>query len=203
VIEINKLTILNRKIKNYILRFKLKNKDFSIISSNCNGGIIMSDLGVKFNSPTVNLFFYPSDFIKFVKNIKEYLSYEIVEVKDTGLEYPVGDLNGVKIHFMHYDSFEEAKNKWEQRKQRVNYNNLFIMFTDRDGCTYENIKEFDELPYKNKVIFTNKPYKKFKSAYYIEGFESEDSVGILSEYIDDKYVRYLYKFDIIGWLNNN
>lgn len=59
-----------KKILNFILhllykvycRFRLKNKDFSIISRNCIGGVMYHDLGLKCTSPTVNLFFYPDDF---------------------------------------------------------------------------------------------------------------------------------------------
>lgn len=59
---------------------------------------------------------------------------------------------------MHYKTFEDAKEKWDSRKNRLNYNNLFIICTDRDGCTYEQIKRFDQLTYKNKIMFTHKLY---------------------------------------------
>ena len=54
----NIITKIKRKVYRMILRIKLKNKDFSIISSNCNGGVILSDLNIKFNTPTINLFFF-------------------------------------------------------------------------------------------------------------------------------------------------
>lgn len=190
-----------RYIHNRMCRLKLKNKNFSIIASNCNGGVILSDLGIKFNTPTINLFFYPEDFLKFLSDIKGNLQYELVEEKNNNFNYPIGNLNGIKIHFMHYTSFIEAKNKWNERKQRINYDNLFIMFTDRDGCTYEQIERFDRLPYKNKVIFTHKQYSEIKSSYYIEGYEKEDSVGILSQYIGNSCKRYLHKFNFVKWLN--
>lgn len=195
IIEYQKKYFKNR------YRKKLKNKDFTIISSNCNGAVITSDLGIRFNSPTVNLFFYPDDYLKFVSNIKFYVEQELIEDKSSNLYYPVGILFDIKIHFMHYNSFKEAKEKWDIRKMRINYNNIFIMFTDRDGCTYEHIKEFDSLQYKNKVIFTNKHYNEFKSSYYIRGFENEDSVGILSEFIKNTGKRRIYEFDFVKWLN--
>lgn len=197
----NIITKIKRKVYRMILRIKLKNKDFSIISSNCNGGVILSDLNIKFNTPTINLFFFPEDFLKFLSNIKENLKYELIEVNDNTFDYPVGSINNIKIHFMHYKSFKEAKEKWDLRKQRINYNNLFIIFTDRDGCTYEQIKKFNELPYKNKIVFTHKPYPEFKSCYYIEEFENEESVGILSDYIGNTSKRYLNKFDFVKWFN--
>ena len=74
IIEYQKKYFKNR------YRKKLKNKDFTIISSNCNGAVITSDLGIRFNSPTVNLFFYPDDYLKFVSNIKFYVEQELVLV---------------------------------------------------------------------------------------------------------------------------
>ncbi|MFR1912761.1 MAG: DUF1919 domain-containing protein [Intestinibacter bartlettii] len=195
------INILKKELYKRFLRIKLKNKDFSVIASNCNGGCILSDLGVKFNTPTINLFFYPDDFFKFVSNIEQYLKYELVE-KKSDENYPVGCLNDIKIYFVHYNSFEEAKEKWDLRKKRINYNNLFIMSTDRDGCTYDQIKKFNNLPYKNKIMFTHKPYPEFESCYYIEGFEDEDSVGILLEYIKDTGKRYLHQFDFVKWFND-
>lgn len=58
-------------------KFKLENKKPSIIASNCNGGVIYHDLGLKFYSPTINLFLYPKDYLKFISNLKYYLSLEL------------------------------------------------------------------------------------------------------------------------------
>lgn len=195
-----RLIELKRKLYKKYLRIRLKNKNFSIIASNCNGGVILSDLDIKFNTPTINLFFYPEDFLEFISSIKENLEYELIE-EESNYNYPVGSLNNIKIHFMHYKTFKEAKEKWDSRKNRINYNNLFIMCTDRDGCTYEQIKRFDQLPYKNKIMFTHKQYPEFKSCYYIEGFENQSSVGILSNYIGNTRKRYLNKFNFVKWFN--
>ena len=53
-------------------RKRLKNFNPTIISSNCNGGIIYHDLGLPFNSPTINLSMDTDDFIKLVSNLKYY-----------------------------------------------------------------------------------------------------------------------------------
>lgn len=64
--------------RNNIDRKKLINRNFTIFSQNCIGGIMYHDLGMQFNSPTVNLLFTPRDFIKFMKNIQWYLEQEII-----------------------------------------------------------------------------------------------------------------------------
>ena len=182
----------------------LKNKDFSIISSTCNGWIILHDLDQPFNSPFVNLYIYPNDFIKLLSDFDSYMERELEFTHDENVCYPVGILKDIKIHFMHYESKELAKQKRDERKKRINNNNLFIIFTDRDGCTYTDLKNFDSLPYKNKIVFTKKDYPEIKSAVYMKGFEDKESVGVLSDYKSIiSLKRYLDDFDYISWLNNN
>ena len=45
---------------NFIL--KTENKNFTIIARDCVGGILYHQLGERFLSPTINLFFTPEDF---------------------------------------------------------------------------------------------------------------------------------------------
>ena len=62
----------------------------------------------------------------------------------------------VRIDFMHYDSFQEAKEKWKQRCNRVDLNNIYIIFHNSKYTSpfcYE-YRLFRKLPYKNKVMFT-------------------------------------------------
>ena len=99
---------------------KLQNTNFSIISSNCNGGVVCHDLKIRFNSPTVNLFMSAEYFLKFVKHLEYYLNTDIVEIKDDTVTYPVGLLgNEILLHYMHYNSFEEAVQKWNERKKEL------------------------------------------------------------------------------------
>lgn len=204
--SINKkvINLINRfKRRQYIKQYKNKliNRNFTIISSNCNGGFIMNDLGVKFNTPTVNLFLKPKDFNKFLLNFDKYINMDLEEEKVEDLKYPIGKLGDIKIYFQHYKSFEEAKVKWDERKKRVNLDNMFIMSTDRDGCTKEDIIQFDKLPYKNKVIFTHKIYPDIKSTFYIKGFENAGEVGVLSEFRGLTGMRYYDEFDYVKWFN--
>lgn len=184
---------------------RLKNENPTIISSNCNGAIILHDLGLRFNTPTVNLFMYPNDFLKFVSDLPKYTDAHntLEEVKSFNDEvYPIGKLKDIEIHFMHYKTFEEAKEKWFERCKRIDFNNIFIMMTDRDGCTYENLLDFDKLPY-NKVLFTNKNYPEINSTFYIKGFEDEQNVGIITESSSILGTRHIDQFDYVKFLNQN
>ena len=196
------LTYFRRKFHLWKNKRRLKNKDFSLICCNCNGGHICHDLGLRFNSPFVNLRFNAKNFLLLLKDFDYYMNCELKFEEDNENSYPVGNLGGLIIHFVHYESKEVAIKKWNERKKRINKNNLFILFADRYGCSLEIMKEFDNLPYKNKILFTNKKNTGIKSCFYISGFDDEESVGICSEFMKNKpWLRYLDQFDYVKWFN--
>ncbi len=183
---------------------RLKNKDFTVIGSNCNGMFMYYDLGMRYLTPTINLSIKMNDFVKMVKNLRWYMDQELTEVKEKeeGFKCPTGLLGDIRVYFIHYNSFEEGKQKWEERKRRINWDNIFIVGTERDGCTYETIREFEELPYQNKVIFTHVEYPEFSSACHIRGFEEREELGTITNY--KKQIlkrRYLDDFDYVDFLN--
>ena len=67
--------------KNKRDRKRLVNKDFTIIASNCTAGILYHELGLKFLSPTINLYMEGDDFVKFCTNINYYLNVEMSQVE--------------------------------------------------------------------------------------------------------------------------
>ena len=199
---LTKLKLLENKLYNITKKKPLKNKNFTIISSNCVGGIIYHDLGLPFLTPTVNLSFDMNDFVKFVSNLKYYIDKDLIKL-DTNKEYPIGVIEDIKINFIHYKTFEEAKTKWDERKQRINYDNLFIIGTDKDNFTYETLKAFENLPYENKIIFTHIDYSEISSSYCIKGFEDKNELGVITNFKKGFLMRrYLDDFDYINFLNN-
>lgn len=181
---------------------KLNNSGFTVLSSNCTGAVILHDLCLPFLSPTVNLYFDSADYIKFLKNPEKYLSSEPVQVPSE-FGFPVGVVEDITVYFMHYNSFEEAKDKWTERSSRVNPDNVFVMMTEKNNCTYELIKEFDSLPYRNKVIFTAKPYPEISSAVYIKGFENCEELGVLTDWKPGFLKRrYIDDFDYVSFFNH-
>ncbi|KQL42432.1 hypothetical protein AN960_00250 [Bacillus sp. FJAT-25509] len=193
---------INRKtFINPINRKKLKNHDFSIISNNCTGSLITHDLGKRFLTPTVNLFLSTRDFIKFIENIDFYLQQKIEEIFKEGINYPIGKLGDIELHFMHFETIIEAKEKWYERSKRINYENLYIIMVDGDGCSDEIIQRFEKLPFK-KVFLTNKNYKQYNSSFYIKGFEKKPNITDLSLYKNIFGQKFYDNFDYVKWLNN-
>ena len=183
-------------------RKKLKNTTPTIISSNCNGEYWYYDMGLRFLSPTINLSFDMNDYVKMLENLHWYMEQSITPCKDERFTYPCGMLGDIEIRFNHYNTFDEAVVKWEERKKRINWENLFVLGIDGDNCSYETMQRFDRLPYKNKVIFTHIPYPEIASSFYIPGFEEDDGVGVLLYFKKQVLVRrYLDDFDYVSFLN--
>lgn len=183
-------------------RAKLRNRQPSIIASNCIGTFMYYDMKLKFNSPTINLSFDMNDYVRFLENLAWYLEQPVVPYEDDRFDYPCGMIGDVEIRFNHYKTFEEAAAKWNARKERIDWNNLFVIGIDGDGCTYESLQRFDALPYPNKVIFTHKPYPEFSSAYYLPGFETRDGVFQITDCRNQFRIRrYMDAFDYISFLN--
>ena len=102
------------------------------------------------------------DFVKFCTNINYYLNVEMSQVEQTEKNYPVVRLDDITLYCVHYNSFEEVKQKWNERKKRICWDNVFFMMAMRDGATQQDVEAFDKLPYKNKVVFVNKPMPQLK-----------------------------------------
>lgn len=184
-------------------RLRLQNRDITLIASDCNGAVILHELGLRFNSPFVNLWIGPSDFVKLCGNLDYYMNCDMGFVQESDIKYPVGVLDDVRVYFQHYKTDQEAKDNWEKRKKRMNMDSVFILFTDRNGCSYDDLKQFDNLDWKNKVVLTHKKYDKIKSSVYVPGYDEADSVGVLVEYRKEfPYTRYLEMFDYVSWFNS-
>ena len=108
----------------------------------------------------------------------------------------------MQLHLVHYDSFEEAKIKWIERRNRINWDNLYFIMCDRDGCTLNEIKAFDALPYKNKALLTYKQLPGIRSVVTLDGTKDNDHIIDLCGY-PSKFtgLRYLDKWDYVSFLN--
>lgn len=176
------------KIKNKIRSYRRNewgvflDPEVSVFSSNCTGSLYLHEHHMRFNSPFVNLWIRPSDYIRMLNNLDYYLSQSFVFVDDENKPYPVGMLGDVKIFFQHYKSKEDAVKKWTERCERINKEKIRVIMVQRGQCTYEDLQAFENLPYKYKVCFTYKDYPELSSMFHIRGFEKKGKVGDLYEF---------------------
>ncbi len=201
---------LKHKVSNKILssywRRKVKNKNFTIISNNCIAGWIYQKLGLPYMTPTIGLFFFSDDYIKFLENFEYYVKSSLNFTKTSKhpeanealkvQPYPVGLLgDDVEIQFIHFRNEEEAAEKWKRRVERISFDNLFIIYSDRDKFREEFLHRYEKLPFQHKIFFSSKPRENSGLVVFVRDYEGESQVG---ESRNCEYEKY---FDVIKWLN--
>lgn len=181
---------------------RLNNHDFTIVANNCIAGTIYKDLDLTYLTPFVGLYMLPSDFIKLCENLKEYLEKPLLEFFTSSHSYPVAKLGDITLFLMHYPDFESAKKAWDRRKIRVNFENIFYILVQKDGCSEEDMKRFDQLECPNKIILATNNEFNLQSLHVLDSFKNDHEVGAELNY-RSRYSgnRYMYDYDFIDWLN--
>lgn len=190
----------------FFLRKKLTKRyvggALSILSNNCVGALICHDIGIRFDTPTVNPSMSCDDFLAFVENLPAMLREDVVDVSDDTSFFPIGRLAGlITIRFKHYGSFAEAQTIWNRRRQRVDLHKLVIIMTDNSNLSDEAIDRFKRLPFCKKLL-VNSPRKAellgdsgfLVRGDFLHGFNISDFSGFSGR-------RYYHQFDFVAWLN--
>ena len=203
--------------KHFLEEFRnsITNKDFTLIARDCVGGILYHQLGLKFLSPTINLFFIPEEFNYFCLNLKEYINGELVELKKDSAPYPVGLIypkknssisRPVRVDFMHYETFTQAADKWNERKQRINWDNIYVLSTfcyepEVKTLTPKLIEDWNKINLK-KAMLVDQKYG-FENEFVIKKPEKCQEFAWLL-YISEEtstWERTFNEFDFINFLN--
>lgn len=188
-------------------KFRLKNHEFCIICNNCFGGHLYEVTNRPYNTPTVGLYFFAEDYIKFIENLKNYLTedinfiqqsrFEECHVEHQTLNYPIGILsNNLEIHFLHYKSEEEAKTKWNRRKARIIENKILVIMNDQNRFSENLMDRFNTIKFP-KVFLSAKP-REGKNVKYISYYKNKDAVG---DMYNDKF-KCFRDFDLVEWVKN-
>lgn len=180
-------------------RSRLRNNDFSIICCNCIGGAIYNRLGKQFLSPTINLWLTQGDFIKLAIRLKHYLS-EPLQFVETDKSYPVAVIDDITIHFNHAKNPEDAARDWYKRRDRVNYENIYLIFYYREGYSIDAIREIEKAEYKNLALLTAVPIDLPYAHFIRERTGRPNGESFLDK--DDFGIRTFEKeWDFASWLN--
>lgn len=147
--------ILDIPYFNWDKYLKIQKNNLSIICNNCVGGILYNTLGLKCQSPCKNLSIPDDSFLKLVQNLERYMSlepkFERWQRDPHSREmFPVIALDDIEIWCNHDQIFCEAREKWNRRKKRINYQNIMLMmYTEND----EVGRKFLELTGHRKILF--------------------------------------------------
>lgn len=153
--------ILTRYFKNQV-----GNQKFCIISNDCWGAEMYKLLNRPFNTPFIGLMLMSPCYIQLLEDPQYYLNlplnfisqskYSEMQAINSGIKFPLGVLGDsqIEIHFLHYRSREEAKEKWERRLNRIDWNHLFIKYDcNKDYADKEMVERFVKMSHSNKVVF--------------------------------------------------
>lgn len=187
---------------------KLRRTDFSIISNNCWAGSVYRYFGLPYQSPTAGLYFFGEDYVKFAADLRHYLNLPVkfIDVRESRhyetlkqrgeLGKPIGKLDDVEIVFLHYPTPEEAEAKWRRRADRVNWDNLFIKFSQMNECTDGDVERFGEIRHPNKLCFTAKPHPEIECAVFHPS-------SVVNGQVANDTDRFTQNLDLYGWLNRD
>lgn len=147
--------------------------NYCIVSNNCYGVNYYKNNNLMYNTPFVGLFLHAGCYIKLLENFNVYIQSELKETKKSKYvkkpSYPIGTLKDeIEIHFLHYENFQEAKEKWNRRKVRMlPIEDCIIKMDDREGYTKEHGQRFLNLRFKHKFLFLSQSnYIKHKNTVY-------------------------------------
>lgn len=177
-------------IRRFWVRRRIKSRDFTIISNNCWAGRVYQYLDMPYLSPTAGLYFFADDYLKFVSDLRRYLETPLRFIPAEESKYyeelkrrnqtgkPIGLLDDVEIVFLHYPTAEEAAEKWNRRKDRVNYDKLIVKFSNMNMCTKKHMDQFDALPYKYKFMLNNRKKKSYSWEVYLPGHDGRSEISM-------------------------
>lgn len=202
---------IEKFIKSKINRLFINKDDFTIIANNCWGTFMYKKFGIPYRTPFVNLMLFAPDYIEFLENFSFDIleNLEFIDQKDSkhadelkrlGIfngDYPVGLLDGkYELHFLHYRSVEDARQKWFRRLKRINKKRVIFKFSDGDKFEDSMVERFEALPFKNKVLFTAKEYPNAKSVVTLKKFLGRERV------YDEWKNASKKEFDVVKFINN-
>ena len=187
-------------------KYIIKESDFTIICNNCYAGHLYETLNIHYTTPTVGLFFFADDFVKFVEDLKYYLNLELQFKEKSNFKqankirektkYPIGVLNGdIEIHFLHYHTQTEAKEKWNRRKSRINWDKLFIIMNDQNNFNENALSKFNKIRYPK--VFLSSKNRLNKDIVWVKNYRHKEAVG---DMYNEKF-KCLKYFDIVKWTN--
>jgi uncharacterized protein (DUF1919 family) len=136
-----------------LISIRLLPKSFTVISDDCWGSQIYRQLKIPYRTPTVGLWVEPETYLDFIVNFQEKDASRVTFI-NSDKKYPVAKTSYATLHFMHYSCEHEAKEAFERRFARVNYDSLFFKIDfGKPGYSKCDIDRWNKLSLKNSIAF--------------------------------------------------
>lgn len=168
-------------------------------------------LDLPFTSPLINIFWPRDSYCEFIKDPLFYLEQPLYMERDGDPRnnlFPIGRLgeqnHGVQLHFVHESNFQNAKEHWNKRKNRINKNRIFVKFgfSASGPKKDEYFTAFNQVPYHK--ICTYSGQANLQDVLYAKRFEWDwyHAKRLESAHFNDWFrVHYLKVIDILKLLN--
>lgn len=209
---LDKYIIKFRRVINHI---RLRNREITLLTQNCIGGVLYAEYKIPFQSPTINMFIEGENFVKLVERFRYYMEIPAqplcecyVDPIDSSVRYPKIKIDDIEICCLHYKNCEEAVDAWNRRRVRVNLEKVFVIANSwnmhEDRKLIERVCQC-EYPV---ICFTYHDYGIKNCIPLKEDYWRLDKRGILrpnlTDYIPGKIYRYYESlFDFTSWFNTN
>lgn len=140
--------------------------------------------------------------MSFLENPQIFADGDFKFIKNPKEGYPVGCCRDIKVYFVHYKSNEEAKGKWVERFKRIIWDDIYVIATGHGGLeTPELMERFNNLPYKNKIMFTSHAWPEYPWAIQVKVLHEMEHMPPLSEFATFSGKRYYETcFDLVEWI---
>ncbi|MBQ6174882.1 MAG: DUF1919 domain-containing protein [Clostridia bacterium] len=189
------------------MQSRLRNRDFTLICSNCCAGVMYHLLGQRFDSPTINIWMNKKDFCRFASDLPFYMEQELLFYPKEGRTCPCAMIGegerAVPIDFVHYKTEQDARQKWEERKRRIHWDNLFIITCDGDKSDAEDFALLDRAHCRRKIVFTSHEHPEIKDSFVLHTMKKYPTAGrmqLTRHPITGKH-SWRREFDYAAWLN--
>lgn len=197
--------IINRNAKMHKARKSFdyeKNKDISIVATNCIGGELYSVLGLKFTSPFINCSIKRNEFVLLASRFPEYMHGELKDFfrnqrGELTCRLSAEGLPPIEMAWPHDHSPEQIVQNFEKRKSRINYDKL-VFITDDVGLSDESYQLFDELSAYKKVIISSAVCD--KNYDFIEKLQADTARGLQYKTLSGIF-RFQKLWDFVAWFN--
>ena len=180
-------------------------RDASIIAVNCCGGEISNALGLRFNSPFVNISMERNAFAEMCADMDRYLSGSFSAENRGGVVFGTLEAEGaapVSMTFPHDSDPAETEGNWERRIRRLNPDKI-ILITDDKGLDEEHLRMFAGIDCFRKICLTSRKdwADKYECCRLLKEYEGRPQTGTYQAKAFNGLHKFENMWDYVGFLN--
>lgn len=191
----------------------LTNKQFTIVSDDNWGEELYKAFNLPNLTPFIGIHIYNKDFVKLTENFNYYINHEIQFIDSSesnnihdfrhtyGVQYPIGKLDDIEIHFTKFRSEQDALKSWQEGKNKIVWDNIYFkMDASYEEENIDEINNFQKISVKNKVCFL-----KYHDKNKLKELINKDNFILMDFWNPESAIFFPYSlstFDVINWLNN-